>query len=212
MPPPTRAGASSVPARPTVVAVEPEAYDDEAGEPQRPMGFVVDEDRGSLPYRLIHGEALVAAAAWAMGEAGVDLVDVTVPWHVIADLGRALVLHDPLCPMTPPDFIAECARTAIARDAVVVGVRPVTDTVKQLEDGRLGATVDREGLMTVCSPVVLPARVVAALPGRPMSDFVGLVADLRSSYGVVTVDAPPTARRVSSDEDIQVLESLTDPL
>ena len=49
------------------------------------MGFVVDEDRGSLPYRLIHGEALVAAAAWAMGEAGVDLVDVTVPWHVIAE-------------------------------------------------------------------------------------------------------------------------------
>ena len=59
--------------------MESEAYDDEAGEPERPMGFVVDEDRGSLPYRLIHGEALVAAAAWAMGEAGVDLVDITVP-------------------------------------------------------------------------------------------------------------------------------------
>ncbi|MDZ5621276.1 hypothetical protein [Nocardioides bizhenqiangii] len=191
--------------------MEPEAYDDEAGEPQRPMGFVVDEERGSLPYRLIHGEALVAAAAWAMGEAGVDLVDVTVPWHVVADLGRALVLHDPLCPMTPPDFITECARVAVARDAVVVGVRPVTDTVKEVEDGRLGRTVDRDGMVAVCSPVVLPARVVAALPSRPPSDFVELVAGLRSSYEVVMLDAPPGAGRVASDEDVRVLEALTDP-
>lgn len=194
-----------------MVAVESEAYDDEAGEPERPMGLVVDEDRGSLPYRLVHGEALVAAAAWAMGEAEVDLVDVTVPWHVMADLRRALVLHDPLCPMTPPEFIADCARTATARDAVVVGVRPVTDTVKQVADGRLGQTIDRDGLVAVCSPIVLPASVVAALPGRPTSDFVELVTSLRPSYEIVLVDAPPTARRVASDEDIRVLEALTDP-
>ena len=195
----------------TVGGVQTEAYDDEAGEPQRPMGFVVDEDRGSLPYRLIHGEALVASAAWAMGEAGVDLVDVTVPWHVLADLGRPLMLHDPLCPMTPPSFLTECARVAAARNAVVVGVRPVTDTVKEVADGRLGRTIDRDGLVAVCSPVVLPARVVAALPGRPDTDFVQLVAGLRSSYEVVMVDAPTAARRVASDEDLQVLERLTDP-
>ncbi len=191
--------------------MESEAYDDEAGEPVRPMGFVVDEGRGSLPYRLVHGEALVAAAAWAMGEAGVDLVDLTVPWHVVAGLGRPLVLHDPLCPMTPPDFIAECAQVAVARDVVTVGVRPVTDTVKQVIDGRLGQTVDRDGLTLVCAPIVLPARVVAEIGDRPTDDFVGLVAALRSSYEVVLVDAPPSARRVASDEDIRVLEALTDP-
>lgn len=194
-----------------MVVVEAEAYDDEAAESVRPMGFVVDEDRGSLPYRLIHDEALVAAAAWAMGEAEVDLVDVTVPWYVIADQGRALVLHDPLCPMTPPAFIATCARTAVAQDAVVVGVRPVTDTVKQVANGRLGQTVDRDGLAAVCSPVVLPARVVAELGGRPSTDFAGLVAELRSTYAVVLVDAPASARRVASDEDLRVLEALTEP-
>ncbi|KAA1422070.1 hypothetical protein F0U44_03715 [Nocardioides humilatus] len=172
---------------------------------------MVDEDRGSLPYRLVHGEALVAAAAWAMGEAGVDLVDVTVPWHVVADSGRALVLHDPLCPMTPPDFIASCVRTAAARDVVVVGVRPVTDTVKQVVDGRLGATIDRDGLAAICSPVVLPARVVAALDGRPVTDFVALVDQLRSSAGVALVEAPPSARRAETDEDLRVLEALTEP-
>jgi len=197
--------------RPTVVAVESEAYDDETGERQPPMGFVVDEGRGSLPYHLVHGEALVAAAAWAMGEAGVDLVDVTVPWYVVADLGRPLVLHDPLCPMTPPEFIDECVQVAVARDVVTVGVRPVTDTVKEVADGRLGRTVDREGLVALCSPVVLPARVVADLPARPGSDFVELVVGLRTSYDVVLVDAPPAARRVGSDEDLLVLEALTEP-
>src|SRR5436190_7040123 len=211
MPPPSRVGASSYLRGPTVVAVDPEAYDDETGEPQRPMGFVVDEDRGSLPYRLVHGEALVAAAAWAMGEAGVDLVDVTVPWSVVTELGRPLVLHDPLCPMTPPAFIAECVRTAVARDVVAVGVRPVTDTVKQVADGRLGQTVDRDGLVAVCVPVVLPARVVAALQAPPARDFVELVAGLRSSYDVVLVDAPPSAMRAASDEDLRVLEALTEP-
>lgn len=189
----------------------PELYDDVLGVALRPMGFVVDEGRGSLPYRLVHGEALVAAAAWAMGEAAVDLVDLTVPWHVVADQDLPLVLHDALCPLTPPDFIAECVRTAVGRDVVVVGVRPVTDTVKEVAAGRLGGTVDRDRLVAVCSPIVLPARVVAALGARPGVDFVALVASLRASYDVELVEAPPAARRVAGDEDIAVLEALTEP-
>jgi len=191
--------------------VESEAYDDATGEPLRPVGFVVDEGRGSLPYRLIHGEALVAAAAWAVGEAGVDLVDVTVPWHVVTDLGRPLVLHDPLCPMTPPDFIADCVQRAVARDVVVVGVRPVSDTVKEVDGDRLGRTVDRDGLTMVCAPIVLPPRVVREAQDRPTADFVELVTRLRASYDVELVEAPPSARRVGSDEDIAVLQALTDP-
>lgn len=191
--------------------VESEAYDDEAGERERPVGFVADEGRGSLPYRLVHGEALVAAAAWAMGEAGVDLIDATVPWAVVRDLGRPLVMHDPLCPMTPPDFIADCARIAGARDVVVAGVRSVTDTVKEVADGVLGRTVDRDALVAVCSPLVLPARVVAALPDPPVGDFVELITALRASYDVELVPAPPAARRVASEEDLRVLEALTEP-
>lgn len=191
--------------------VEAEAYDDATGQPRRPVGFVVDEDRGSLPYHLIHDEAMVAAAAWAMGEAGVDLVDLTVPWHQVADVGRPVVLHDSLCPMTPPEFIADCVRAAVAGDVVTVGVRPVSDTVKQVDGDRLGRTVDRDGLVTVCAPIVLPARVVAGLPGRPTPDFVALVAHLRASYQVELVEAPPAARRVASAEEVRVLEAFTEP-
>ena len=89
-------------------------------------GVVVEEGRGALPFHLIHGESLVAAAAWAAGEAGVELVDLTVPWSALAERGEALVLHDPLCPMTPPAFLARCADRASVEDVVVVGTRPVS--------------------------------------------------------------------------------------
>ena len=50
-----------------------DAFDD---EPPPALGIVLDQDRGSLPYALIHGEALVACAAWALGDAGVTPLDV----------------------------------------------------------------------------------------------------------------------------------------
>lgn len=175
-------------------------------------GLIIDEDRGDLPYRLVHGEALVAAAAWAAGAAGVDLLDQTTPWDVAVDRHTPVLLHDALCPMTPPDFLARCVELAEARDVVVVGVRPVTDTVKEVDGDRLGATVDRDGLVAVCSPIVLPAKVVAGLDGVPTRDFVELLGWLRSAYDVDLEEAPPSARRVAGDDDIRLLEAMTTPL
>lgn len=175
-------------------------------------GIVLDEERGSLPYALIHGEALVAAAAWALGEAGVVLVDANVPWRELAESleesGEALVLHDSLCPLTPPDFIASCIASAVERGSVVVGVRPVTDTVKAVDGDVLGATVDRDGLVAVASPLVLPADVVAALDRLPSTDLAVLVDLLRGRGPVEMVEAPAAARRVASREDVGVLEAL----
>ena len=176
-------------------------------------GIVLDEDRGSLPFMLIHGEALVAAAAWSLGEAGVVLLDAGVPWAALAESlaesGEPLVLHDPLCPMTPPDFIASCVELAVERDCVVVGTRPVTDTVKAVADGVFGETVDRDGLVSVASPVVLPAGVVGQLEGLPTTDLADLVGHLRSRWPVEMVEGPPSARRIGSEEEVRVLEALT---
>ena len=84
------------------------------------------------------------------------------------------MLHDALCPMTPAAFIAECVERALAHDAVVVAVRPVTDTVKRVEAGLVGETVDREGLVAPSSPVVLPPSVVPALDDFPGHDLAAL--------------------------------------
>jgi 2-C-methyl-D-erythritol 4-phosphate cytidylyltransferase len=172
---------------------------------------VVETDRGSLPFALVHGEPLVAAAAWALGEAGVTLVDIGTGWEDLAASDAPFVLHDALCPLTPPGFLAGCLAHAADSSAVTVGVRPVTDTVKQLDEGKVGGTVDRTDLVQVVSPIVLPAAVVAALDGLPTNDFAALVAELAQRFPVETLEAPAEARRVADESDLRVLEALTAP-
>lgn len=178
-------------------------------EPVEAFGLVVDEDRGSLPYALVHGESLVATAAWALGEAGVTLVDTGTPWSGLVAAAQPVVLHDALCPMTPPDFLGACVERAVEQACVVVGVRPVTDTVKVVADGLVGETLDRSGLVALASPVVLPLAVVAALDDYPSPDLVALVAHLRRHVPVELVEAPPAARRVGSLDDVRLVEALT---
>jgi 2-C-methyl-D-erythritol 4-phosphate cytidylyltransferase len=185
-------------------------YDD---EPPPPRGVVVERGRGSLPFALLHGEPLVACAAWAMGAAGILLLDLDTPWEEVRDAGSPLVWHDALCPMTPPDFLLACVRRAVAEDAVVAGVLPVTDTVKEVEE-RDGVTVvagtrDRDRLRRLASPLVLPPSVVARLEDWPDEDLVSAVADLRARGPVLFADAPASAARVSTATDLAALEALT---
>jgi 2-C-methyl-D-erythritol 4-phosphate cytidylyltransferase len=174
-------------------------------------GTLVETDRGALAFARVHGEPLVAAAAWAMGEAGVALVDLGTGWDALVEANVPFVLHDALCPLTPPAFLAECVAHAAQRAAVTVGVRPVTDTVKELHDGRVGTTHDRAGLLQVVSPVVLPPAVVAALDGVATTDFTSLVAGLAERFPVETLEAPAQARRVAGEDDLRVLAALTAP-
>ncbi len=152
----------------------------------------------------------MACAAWAVGESGVDLVDASVAWEAFVEAGRDVVLHDSLCPMTPPAFIAACLDRARTSGHPVVAVRPVTDTVKVVAHDRVGDTLDRESLVAVTSPLVIPASVVAGLGQRPSSDLARAVADLvAAGHGVETLAAPTEGRRVSSVEDVRLLEALT---
>jgi 2-C-methyl-D-erythritol 4-phosphate cytidylyltransferase len=180
------------------------------------VGRVLDEGRGSLPFALVHGEALVAAATWALSEAGVLPLDARTSaagvLDTIQDEGLPLVLHDSLCAMTPPAFIERCVRRVVEAGVVVAGVRPVTDTVKSVHDGLLGRTVDRDALAQVVSPLVVPAAVVVAHADRladPAADLAALVDELRADAVVELVEAPVEAMRVSRPEDVRVLEALT---
>jgi 2-C-methyl-D-erythritol 4-phosphate cytidylyltransferase len=159
-------------------------------DPTPALGTIVDEARGSLPYLLIHGESLVACAAWALGDAMVTTVDLGTRWAGVVDSGEPFVLHDPLCPMTPASFIADCVTRAVTTDTVVVGV-------------------DDAG--AVLSPVVLPASVVAELAALPSTDFDVLVARLADRFTVERVLAPASAARVASADDVAELELRTTP-
>jgi 2-C-methyl-D-erythritol 4-phosphate cytidylyltransferase len=178
-----------------------------------PLGVVVERDRGALPFALLHGEALVTCAAWAMGEAGVLLLDLGTPWEDVVDSSAPLVWHDALCPMTPPEFLLTCIAQAVADEVVVAGVQPVTDTVKEIVDDPegpvVGATLDRERLVQVASPIVVPTAVVAALGGWPSTDFPTALAEVGRVGRVVLVEAPSGARRVTSEDDVRALEGLS---
>lgn len=172
-------------------------------------GAVPVAGRGSLPFSLIHGEALVSSTTLALQTAGVDMCDASVDWEQIRESGRGVVLHDPLCPLTPPDFIAQAARTSAAEATIVAGTRPVTDTVKRADGDDLGETVDRDQLVQICSPLVLPATVVEQLDDWPRGDFAEILEGLKQRWPVTYVEAPPLARRVDSEESVQVLEALS---
>ena len=153
-------------------------------------------------------------AAWALGEAGgAPCCSTSVtPWASAgpsAPRSRSS-LHDALCPMTPPDFIAACVARAVARgrSAVVVGVRPVTDTVKRDLEDQDGVTVGDRTLDRgrACVAVASPRRAPAG--GRRQSldglaaatDFVR--AGRRAAQAATRcelVEAPPARpRRVGS--------------
>ena len=188
-------------------------FEDYPDQPVTPsLGGVVETDRGSLPFSLIHGEALVACASWALGDAGVTAVDLGTEWAGLVDSGEPFVLHDPLCPMTPASFIAACVARAVETGTVVVGVRPVTDTVKSVRDGAVGATVDRDGLRAVASPIVLPAAGgglarTACRPPTSRCSSSGSAAPTRSSS---STRRPRPAGSPTAD-DLRLLEELTRP-
>ena len=178
-------------------------------ETEEALGWVPLEGRGSLPFALVHGESLVAAASWAVGEAGVTLFDAALPFSDVFGSGRMLVLHDPLCPLAPADFLAEAVATCAETGAVVVGFRPVTDTIKTVAGDRLGDTVDRMALRAVATPVVVPASVLSGLDALDTADFPALVADLAGRGEIVWLEAPPLARRIRDEADLADLEALS---
>ena len=173
------------------------------------LGWVPVEGRGSLPFALVHGESLVAVASWAMGEAGIALFDASITFEQVRRAGRPLVLHEPLCPLTPVDFLRVALEHGEATGSVVVGFRPVTDTVKHAEGELLGATVDRTTLRAVASPVVVPPAVLETLDSLDATDFPALVAALAGHAPIAWLEAPPLARRVSDAQDVADLEALS---
>jgi 2-C-methyl-D-erythritol 4-phosphate cytidylyltransferase len=176
-------------------------------------GVVVEGGRGSLPFALLHGQPLVACAALALTEAGVQLLDLTTSYDAVREAELPLVWHDALCPGAPPDHIAACVRRAVERDVVVAGVLPVTDTVKELAEAPggpvVGSTLDRDRLRHLASPLVLPPRVLTVLDDWPDTDFERALSALRAQHEVSWVEAPPSAVRVHDLTDLARVEALT---
>lgn len=156
------------------------------------VGVVPTEGRGSMPFALLHGEALVTIASWTLGHAGVELLDFGASWSEVVEREAPLVVHDPLCPAVTVELVVTAVETCLASGAVVAAV----------------LTADPE---EVVSPVVLPAAVVAELDAWPdLDDVPAWVASLRRRWPVTNLPAPASSRRVSGEDDLAGLHDARD--
>jgi hypothetical protein len=119
-----------------------------------------------------------------------------------------VVVHDPLCPLVPAEFVR--GMVAHAGSRVVVAVRPVVDTIKATDNGLVSGTVDRDRLRVVSSPVVVPADVLQQLPelGAALADLSVLVSALRATSDVELVMAPSAGRRIEDASGLRWMASV----
>jgi hypothetical protein len=159
----------------------------------------------------------VASLASVLRDADLAAVEVVARPGGPADLARVcgvppdatVVVHDPLCPLTPRAFLASALVEALAAPGeAVVAVRPMTDTVKVVREGQVTETVDRSGLRVLASPVVLPPGLADRLPET--GDVPALVTALRADSPVRLLPAPTLARRVADRTGLDIALALRD--
>ena len=126
-------------------------------------------------------------------------------------LTGSLLVHDPLCPLTSTEFLAEVRRAGHHKPGVsLAAFRPVTDTVKTVVDERIHGTIDREGLAALIAPVLIAAPIlraaVASADEPPLDHFGELLSWLRSRGPVELVKGPSLARRVDDASAVNLLE------
>jgi 2-C-methyl-D-erythritol 4-phosphate cytidylyltransferase len=140
---------------------------------------------------------------------------------MLADLtaSELVVVHDPLHPLAPPALVCEVVdalREAPADVVAAVPVRPVTDTLKWVdEDDVVRSTADREGFRMVYSPQAHRLRpLAAALAAATDDDLRGAGADvlprLVQDRGgrLVSVPAPGEVFRIATPEDVALAEAM----
>jgi 2-C-methyl-D-erythritol 4-phosphate cytidylyltransferase len=187
---------------------------------RRVVGLVVPEPAGTRAL-LLHGEPLAAHALAALAGAGVrgrlagpGAPDAGIPMVDLCAGADLVVVHDARCPLLPAGALADCLAAA-GPGVAVLGTRPVTDTVKRVEAGVLGATVDRTGLAALAAPVVLGTDLLTAIAARlpTPADLVSLsllVAALAGRCRLQALEVPSAGRRVHDADDLALLQCLDD--
>jgi 2-C-methyl-D-erythritol 4-phosphate cytidylyltransferase len=205
-------------------------------EHQSARAVVPLDGRGPLVFETLHDEPLYLGAVRTLGRVfesmvirveaaqaervlaevsglgpAVRVLEVGPWWDDVCAVGAGpLLVHDPLCPLTPDDVVTALLETAGDGDTSYAAVRPVTDTVKTAASGRITGTIDREGLVSLASPTVIArpvmARAVAEGTPPPLGDLARLVAWLRLRGRVELSHAPSLARRVDDVSAVHLLE------
>ena len=187
--------------------------------------MVVDTGPGTAAQLRLHGRTLVEHARDAlMAVPGVHVLVVgsgvpggttlapDEPWR--ARVTGTLVLHDPGCPLLPAAAVRECLDrlTAAGPGSAVVGVRPVTDTIKEVREGAVLRTLERTGLWAVQTPQAFRRDALERALDQPVevlataTDDASLVEALGGTVRVV--EAPRENLKITTPVDLRVAELL----
>jgi 2-C-methyl-D-erythritol 4-phosphate cytidylyltransferase len=120
-------------------------------------------------------------------------------------------VHDAARPLTPIQVFRAVLDAARADGAAIAGV-PCVDTVKQVHDGRVAATLDRSSIIAAQTPqsfsadVLRRAHLHAATHGIAAGDDAALVEAIGEPVTVVPGD--PRNFKITFPQDLVLLRSL----
>ncbi|MDH4226888.1 MAG: 2-C-methyl-D-erythritol 4-phosphate cytidylyltransferase [Deltaproteobacteria bacterium] len=132
-------------------------------------------------------------------------------FEVIKDSFDIVLVHDAARPLVTVKLIDEVIAAVIKHKAAIPGIKP-KDTIKEVSDGRVKATIDRDKLISVQTPQgfavdVLKKAFDAALKDNYIgTDESSLVE--RLSIAVTVVEGLPENIKVTTPVDIAVAEGL----
>lgn len=124
---------------------------------------------------------------------------------VPSDAGVILV-HDAARPFASPSLFAAAIAAVRAGADGAVPVVAISDTVKRVENGRVVATIERDGLYTVQTPQAFKAEVLrrAHEKGNDATDDAALVEAAGGS--VVAIAGEARNRKITDQDDIALFE------
>lgn len=135
----------------------------------------------------------------------------------VPDDASVILVHDAARCLCPPGVVR--AVVAAVRDGndAVVPATPVVDTLKRVEDARVAATVDRDGLVGVQTPQGFDATLLRGVHARaeadvragepvPVTDDAGLVE--RGGGTVAVVAGDPRTFKITTSLDLAMAEAL----
>ena len=120
-------------------------------------------------------------------------------------------VHDAARPLTPPALFAAVLDAARSEGAATAGV-PCVDTVKQVQNGRVSATLDRASLIAAQTPQAFDADLLrmahlhAATHALAAADDAALVEAIGKPVAVVPGD--PRNFKVTFPQDLVLLRAI----
>lgn len=122
-----------------------------------------------------------------------------------------VAVHDGARPLVTADEISECIEKAKETGAAIL-VAPVTDTIKEIKDGKIIQTIDRNTLRRALTPqcfryeILKKAFANVEILSESATDESFLVE--KSGVEVSIVEGSAKNIKVTTKEDLQLVESL----